>query len=304
MLHSYPSIYNIGHGAIRELTLGDVIVEEKVDGSQFSMGVTEEGELLCRSKGAPLHVDAPAKMFAAGVETAKRLAPLLHPGWVYRGEYLGKPKHNTLAYDRVPVGHVILFDVNTGHEAYLSWEDKKAEADRIGLECVPRLFQGRIESAAEFRRFLDTESVLGGQKIEGVVVKPATYSLFGADKKVLIGKFVSEAFKEIHGGEWRKANPVAKDIVQQIVDRFRTPARWSKAVQHLREAGQLEDSPRDIGRLIREVPEDVLRECEAEMKEQLWSWAWDHVQRGLTNGLPQWYKEQLVEKQFESEVKQ
>ena len=94
--------------------------------------------------------------------------------------------------------------------------------------------------------FLDRESVLGGQKIEGVVVKPLNYDLFGPDKKCLMGKFVSESFKEIHGVEWKKENPAPTDVVQAIAASVRTPARWHKSVQHLRERGLLQDSPRDI----------------------------------------------------------
>ena len=53
--HSYPSIYALGHRYLEELLLDPVLVEEKVDGSQFSFGVFEhpEGpELRCKSKGA------------------------------------------------------------------------------------------------------------------------------------------------------------------------------------------------------------------------------------------------------------
>lgn len=303
MIHSYPSIYAIGHAATVDLLKGPVYVEEKVDGSCGGMGTyfDENGQLQlqCRSKGAQLYVDAPQQMFSQFVATAVRLKSELHPGWVYRGEVLAKPKHNVLAYARVPAGNFIIFDINTGLEEYLDYPAKKAEAERLGLECVPLLYEGVIGSAAEFRRFLDTDSVLGGQKIEGVVIKPVGYKLFGADKKAILAKFVSEAFKEIHGGEWRAANPTGKDIIDQIVDRFKTPARWQKAVQHLRERGEIEDSPRDIGKLIKEVPTDTFAECTDEMKAMLWKWASDHIRRGLTSGLPQWYKERLLSSAFE-----
>ena len=37
--HSFPSVYAVGHAALADLFLDDVIVEEKVDGSQFSFGL-------------------------------------------------------------------------------------------------------------------------------------------------------------------------------------------------------------------------------------------------------------------------
>jgi hypothetical protein len=300
--HSYPSIFNLGHRAASNLLSVPVNVEEKVDGSQFSFGVTEEGEIKVRSKGANLVVDAPEKMFSRAVAVVKELAPRLTPGWTYRGEYLQKPKHNTLAYDRIPEQHIILFDVNTGEESYLCYEEKQTEAARLGLEVVPILFAGMLSDLSAFRTFLDTTSVLGGQKIEGVVVKPRHYNLYAPDKKVLMGKFVSESFKEAHTGEWRKANPTNSDVLDVLGQTYRHEGRWMKAVQHLRESGKLEGSPRDIAALMKEVPADIRKECEEEIKGQLFKWAWPHVQRKAVAGLPEWYKEQLLKLQFDKEA--
>jgi hypothetical protein len=308
--HSYPSIYTLGHSALSELLTGPVWVEEKIDGSQFSFGVSEEvlpGEedqgyqriLHVRSKGAVLHADAPEAMFTEAVATAKALAPMLRAGWTYRGEYLKKPRHNGLAYDRIPKMHVILFDINSGHETYLSQDDKRQEADRLGLEVVPLLASGVVETVADFRRFLDQDSILGGQKVEGVVVKPRDYNLFGRDKKCLFGKFVSEAFKEVQSKYWKADNVTKTDILDQLGDTYGTLARWHKAVQHMRERGEIDDSPRDIGRLLTEIPEDIKKECEDEIKARLFAWAWPHLRRLVTRRVPEWYKDELLKRQFE-----
>ena len=296
--HSYTSIYNVGHAAVSSLFLVPVDVEEKVDGSQFSFGRDESGVLFVRSKGAVMEPSAPEKMFAKAVDSISGRD--LHPGWTYRGEYLQKPKHNTLCYSRVPNGNIIIFDINTGEEEYLDYFAKKAEAERIGLECVPLLYSGVVDSPQMLRDLLDRESVLGGQKIEGVVVKPTAHNLFGPDKKCLYAKFVSEAFKEIHGKEWRKSNPTNGDILEQLGDRYLTHARWNKAAQHLRERGEIEDSPRDIGALLKEVPLDIEKERADDIKERLYAWAWPHIRRKVTRGLPEWYKQQLLNKQFET----
>lgn len=299
--HSYSSIFNMGHKAIAELLKGPVYVEEKVDGSQFSFGVDENGEVRVRSKGCELVLDAPEKMFSFAVRTVKDLAPKLHPGWTYRGEYLRSPKHNALIYQRIPALHIILFDIEVGECEFLSYQEKAAEAARIGLEVVPLLKEGLVQGLDEFRSFLGTESVLGGQKIEGVVVKPVGYGLFGVDKKVLMGKFVSEAFKEVHNKAWREGNPTSGDILDRLAQEYTTQARWQKGLQHLQEHGIIKGSPQDIGALMKEVPEDVKRECEAEIKEKLFAFAWPHIARRVTHGLPQWYKELLLKQQFENE---
>src|SRR5690349_12116226 len=115
-INSYPNIYALGHRAIKELLNTPVVVQEKVDGSQFSMCI-QCGVLTCRSKGQELVIDASEKMFLKAVETAKALD--LRDGWVYRCEYLQSPKHNTLAYERIPTNYLIVFDVMTGLETYL-----------------------------------------------------------------------------------------------------------------------------------------------------------------------------------------
>lgn len=308
--HSYTSIYNLGHRAVADLLQHDVLVEEKIDGSQFSFGVFDHpidqspdapeytSVLRVRSKGAEMNIEAPEKMFARGVEYVKAIAHRLHPGWTYRGEFLAKPHHNALSYDRVPQNHIMLFDVNTAEETYLSHEEKFCEAERIGLECVPLFYMGKIEDITQFRQFLENVSCLGGQKVEGVVIKPVE-PVFGRDHKALMGKFVSEAFKEVHAKTWGENNPGGKDILALIGNRLNSQARWQKAAQHLKESGRIEDSPRDIGMLIKEIPADVKRECEEEIKQWLFDWAWPHLSRQVTRGMPQWYKDHLLRLQFE-----
>lgn len=294
--HNYPSIFALGHRAIAELLADDVLVEEKIDGSQFSFGFIN-GEFRCRSKGAVLNIVAPEKMFKKAVEFIQNL--FLTPEWTYRAEYLLKPKHNVLAYDRVPASNLIIFDINTGHETYLSYDEKVTEAHRLGLEVVPILQQGRLTNVEVFRELLEATSILGGQKIEGVVIK--NYFRFGLDKKILMGKFVSEKYKEVHSAEWKKENPTGKDVLGLLTGKYKTPARWQKALQHLRDAGSIEDSPRDIGLLMKEVWPDIEKECKEEIKEDLYRWASPHLRRGITRGLPEWYKELLMEKQFNQE---
>lgn len=297
--HSYPSIFALGHRALADLFTEPVRIQEKIDGSQFSFGVFD-GVLLCRSKGQQIIIDAPEQMFAPAVESVLAIAHLLEDGWTYRAEYLAKPHHNALTYNRIPDGHLILFDINDVEEGYLSHDDVRAWAERLGFEAVPQFFEGIWTGGAEeLSALLDRESCLGGPKIEGVVVKSA--SLYGPDKKRLMGKYVSEGFKEVHKKTWGASNPTGRDIVDRLIQLYRSEARWQKAVQHLRDEGKLEGSPRDIGTLIKEVAPDVLEECEDDIRDALFRWAWPSIQRGITRGLPEWYKQQLLASQFEEE---
>ena len=168
--HSYPEIFNLGHRAVQDIFQDEVLIEEKIDGSQFSFGMID-GVLHVRSKGREFDVYACDDMFKKACETVLALADKLQPDWTYRGEYLSKPKHNALAYDRTPVQNIILFDINTGEENYLSDYLKLHEANRLGLEVVPVLFKGKVKDVEQIRTLLAKPSILGAQLIEGVVIK-------------------------------------------------------------------------------------------------------------------------------------
>lgn len=296
MITSYPSIYQIGHKAIIDIFTTPVVVEEKVDGSQFSFKKISETEWEAKSKNCPLNGDIPS-LFKPAMDTMLGLMPTLKTGWNYRGEALCRPKHNTLCYDRVPKGGVILFDIDDGLENYFTREQKEEEARRLCLELVPVLYKGTVKEFIQLQELLGTESTLGGCKIEGFVVK--NYDKFTSDKKVMMGKFVSEAFKEKHSKDWKNANPGKNDVLANLIAIYRHENRWVKAVQHLRDAGQLKGDPSDIGLLIKEVALDIQKEETEIIKDKLFQWAWKHIAKGATNGLPEWYKEQLAKGAFE-----
>lgn len=296
MIHSYPTVYQIGHKAIQNLFDGEVTVEEKVDGSQFSFGIID-GELQCRSHGKQLILDAPEKMFVKIVEHVKSIRDCLIPNWTYRGEYLEKPKHNVLTYSRIPANNFIGFDIMTqDQECYMAYEDKKTYFDHIGFETVPMLYRGNVKSLEFFADLLDRESILGGTKIEGVVVK--NYRQFSLDKKTCMGKYVSEKFKEVAKVDWKERNPTGKDMIQTLGERYKSEARWQKAVQHLTETDAIEGSPKDIGVLIREIQTDITKECEEEIKDELYRHAIGNIQRIALSGFPEWYKSKLLESAF------
>lgn len=300
MISSYPSIFSLGHKAVKDIFTSPVVVQEKVDGAQISFGYlgTEVQGLAIQSRKADIHPEAPLKDWTEAVKTIKTLP--LYPGWIYRGEFLRKPKHNALAYSRVPEKHIILFDVEKGLQDFLEPWELAEEAKRLELESVPLLFAGEWTGGIEqFKELLQLESVLGGQKIEGVVIK--NYNLYGPDKHVLMAKFVSEAFKEAHGKMWGSTPKGKGDIIQRFIETLKTEARWNKAVQHLREQGLILDEPKDIGLIIQEVKRDVEADAGEWMKEQMFKEFVPQVLRGVAGGVAEWWKEKLLKRQFEGD---
>jgi len=299
--HAYPKSLAVGHRYLRDIFLDEVSITEKIDGSQFSFGIFK-GVIKCKSKNQHINMDAGVSdlgMFRKAVETVREIADMLTDGYTYRAEYLQKPKHNVLAYDRVPDRNLIIFDIARGHEDYLGHKEMEAESSYIGLECVPLIYCGKIVDADSFVQFLERDSILGGQKIEGVVAK--NYDRFGNDGKILMAKYVSPKFKEIHNKDYKEKNPSGLDILGVLGAKYHSEARFAKAVQHLREEGLLIDEPKDIGILIEEVRRDILEECGADIMNDLFKWAWKRLGKSVIAGFPEWYKNLLLENALEEE---
>lgn len=291
----FPKILHVGDSQIASLFDGPVEITEKVDGSQLGFGKVA-GRLFVRSKGRELDLDNPDRMFIDAVEYIKTIEDRIPDNYTFYGEYLQKPKHNTLAYDKIPQNHIALFGVYNyetkefyGYDAIDSW------AAKLGVDTVPILKAG-MSSPEEVLQLVENQiSFLGGQNIEGVVVKaykPWEY-LGQIPLKVMSGKYVTEAFKEVHHKNW-KAEHTGKGRLEVAVSQYRSEARWNKAVQHLRDAGTLTGTLKDIGELIKEVRKDVTEEEKESIKAQLWAIYGEQFTKAATDGLPQWYKEKLV----------
>jgi hypothetical protein len=64
----------------------------------------------------------------------------------------------------VPVKHiiVIVFDICRVGETYMFPAEKAAEAQRLGLECVPLYYEGPMPTIETLKAYLDISSILGG----------------------------------------------------------------------------------------------------------------------------------------------
>jgi len=291
-IRGYSSPKAFGHRLVQDILDGEVVIQEKVDGSQISFGVYD-GELCVRSRNQQIDLED-AGMFNLVVAYLKTVADRMAEGVTYRGEYLSKPKHNTLCYERTPSGYIVLFDVDLNNTNYTKPAMVIGWATTLGLEYAPTLWIGSGQDVTldMLKGLLTTESVLGG-RIEGVVIK--NYDKYIRDK-VMMAKYVSADFQEKHGKDWKQRNP---GVIEFVVSHFNKEAIWSKAVQHLSEAGEIDGEPKDIGKLMKELNIDIKREHEEEIKQMIYNREIGKIIKGITNGFPEWYKEQLAEKAFE-----
>lgn len=287
-INSYPSLYALGKREVLNIFDDYVLIEEKIDGSQISFGMIN-GQLQIRSRGQNINLEEPVKIFQLATNYLNSIKHLLTPGWIYRGECLSKEKHNVLKYDRTPKNNIIIYDIQMELGYCNTFEVKKCEAEKLGLEVCPLIFEGQFDKF-EINKLLDRKSILGDIKIEGIVIKNYSKLIQG---KPMITKLVSDDFKEV-AKHPKKLNKKSRDeFIDSIGERYRTKARWNKAIQHLKEAGLITYSMKDIGTVIREVIADVQKECEDEIKQALFDEFYPKIKTTLIRGFPDYYKDIL-----------
>lgn len=295
MLKSYPKILPLV-GKYSDLVVGQWCEgTEKIDGSQFAFGKDKEGNLRFRSKGQPIVPEEKLdKLFRPAVEYVQSIVHLIPADHAFYGETLCKPRHNTLEYSRVPKNHIALYGV-TDYERTTSYPYEVTEqyAEHFGMDKVPLIFRGKLNELKEVTSLIDKESVLGGCKMEGMVLKtnkPMEFS--GMIFPFTSLKYVSEEFKEKHS-----SNPdwiPNKDKLEVLLGTYRTEARWHKAIQHLRDEGKLVGEPKDIGLLIPELMRDLVEEEKENFKDELFKLYNKQWTARATHGFPEFYKKHLL----------
>ena len=288
-LSDYSKIHQLYHREVHRMQGHQVVVQEKIDGSQISFG-KKDGELFVRSKNQMINLDDPEKMFANAVGVLKSKDP--PEGYVFRGEYLKIPKHNVLKYDRIPQDHIIIYDIEDGDGSNYYLDPSLVEdiAADYGFEVVPTFAE--TDFCHVNQSFIDicleNISTLGGPLVEGIVIK--CYDLFDSRDKTLMCKYVRPEFKEMHTG---KTGKPGKHIVNEIGEQLATDARFEKAVQHLRDSNMLVGEPKDIGVLMRELNRDFEEHVD-EIKNLLYTNYRKEILRVANRGFATWYKDKLM----------
>lgn len=286
------------YGKIESLTFrnmdvfnDDIIIQEKVDGSQISFGIIDN-ELIVRSKGQLINKDK-AGMFSKAINYLFSIRELLEKNIIYRGEYLQKEKHNVLAYDRIPNNNIMLFDIEDLKRNSLSKEEKLRLAKQANLEFVLTLFEGQInqdEIKNKISELFKIPSILGS-RIEGIVIK--NYNMMDKNGKYTCVKYVSDEFKEKHNRKKVKMNN-KNDISGEIASSLKTEIRYLKAVIHLKEIDNLKFSNEDIGSLLKEIHKDIEDEEQDFIKDLLYEHYIKGIKKDVAAGFVNWYKQYLI----------
>ena len=320
---SFPKIFpadreTSGNYAVGMLERTDVIVKEKLDGSQFAFAKRADGQVLCRSKSQQLTESNCDKQFRPAFDYVHSIAERLSPGEVYYCETFASPRQNKIRYARTPRNGLALFAVSTVNFtmefpdirperviAFFTEHDYLREfADRLDIEAVQCLGGDRPRrwTLAELNELVKSgKSQLGGTSgIEGVVIscdEPIEYVEETDDgpktrwQPLQIAKLVRDDFKEVKVRREKRDN--TSPLVEQAIEifaRYCTEARWDKAIQHLRDEGKLKGDYSDIGLIIKEIIRDVEEEEGQDIGAQLFRIFHSLFRREVIKGFPEYYK--------------
>jgi hypothetical protein len=287
----YGTVWTIGHPRIRDLLVGEVVVQEKLDGWQFAARVTG-GRLRCRSKEAEIDTGNPPPQYAPAVSSLRAAldAGLLDEGFIYRGEAMAQARAHRLPYSRPPRGGLVLWDVIKADGTHGDTLFTMLTASGLNVEATKSIYLGEGGAVTQdmLLGWLERESFLGGPRIEGVVIK--NYD------RGLVGKFVTHRFREV-------LQPDGKgDVIDQLIRAHRTGARREKAAQRLEARGALKYDHGDFAPLRDEVIADILEECTDTILEALPAENRNdntvrRIAEAAAEGMKQWWGRELIRRQ-------
>ncbi|WP_244638361.1 RNA ligase family protein (plasmid) [Agrobacterium fabrum] len=156
-----------------KLLVGDVVVEEKLDGANLGFSLDHDGSVRAQNRGNFL-----AKPFSGQftrlsawlAEHEDGLQRLLNEDLILFGEWCAA--RHSLLYRDLP-DWFLVFDVYD-RRAKLFWSTSRRNmlASQAGLRTVPELFRGQATETALRQLVLETPSLYAnGEGLEGIVVR-------------------------------------------------------------------------------------------------------------------------------------
>lgn len=304
-MKKFPKVLGLGQPLLAEIFDDPVDLTSKIDGSQCRINLTESN-VQCGSKNVDIADD---KMFTIAYEQANRI--WVDNKWKEWGsditlftEFLNKLKHNVLSYNRVPLNNIYLFGALIDGK-HIQTEKLIELAHDLNIE-PPHIIasQIKIDNPDDLNKYLETESVLGGTRVEGIVIRnsyksypPLLISTMAFMDYPLVGKLVRDDFKERLNKEW-SGKRQREEPITKITAEFLTEARFHKAIQHLEETGKITYEMNNLKDIIPEFYNDLLDEEKDEIIKVVMASFWKPLKRKCDNFAVQEWKKYLLAKQF------
>ena len=270
----YAETFNVGE---------DIVIQEKIDGSNASIRYDEEsGTLKAFSRRLELNADNTLNGFWDYVQTLNldTFKEILGSRYIVFGEWMGA-KH-AIKYPENVYGKFWMFDVwDTQTEQYLPYEETRGFYDKL-IACgneenkfnfVPVFYIGKFESWEKTSELVGRTEVGAEPTGEGIVIKRQNCLDSKSSRLPFYVKIVSEQFSEVHKSKKQKAiDPEAiakKEANLALAATIVTPQRVQKMIYKFIEDGLLpqdwdEHNLKDISKIL---PNAIYKDCVKEENE-------------------------------------
>lgn len=156
----------------RALLSNSVLVEEKLDGANLGISIGPDGQIKAQNRGQYLIEPFTGQFSRLNSWLAQHqwiLKDHLSPDWILFGEWCAA-KHS-LDYNSLP-DWFLVFDVyDRKQQRFFSSQRRNELAQKLGLTCVPKLFEGKT-NLAELKQLLDTaQSRYSSGPPEGLIIR-------------------------------------------------------------------------------------------------------------------------------------
>jgi hypothetical protein len=233
---------------------GDIFITTKLDGSNGSVRLGADKELIFTSRNRVLSAEFDNQGFYARFSSDERFPKYLkeHPTHVLFGEWIYT--RGVLKYTEDVVGKFMIFDIyDQTLNAYIRPEKYIEELDIFKIDRVPITIMITNPNADEIMKLLAThKSGWNSQgEFEGIVLK--NYEFRNKYGRQVFGKIVRDEWKEIQAD--RRSRIIIDDLEQDIIDNFLTRAFIEK------EVGKFADfNNTHIGELLSRVWHELIHE--------------------------------------------
>ena len=270
----YAETFNVGE---------DIVIQEKIDGSNASIRYDEEsGTLKAFSRRLELNADNTLNGFWDYVQTLNldTFKEILGSRYIIFGEWMGA-KH-AIKYPENVYGKFWMFDVwDTQIEQYLPYEETRSFYDKL-IACgneenkfnfVPVFYIGKFESWEKTSELVGKTEVGAEPTGEGIVIKRQNCLDSKSSRLPFYVKIVSEQFSEVHKSRKQKViDPEAiakKEANLALAATIVTPQRVQKMIYKFIEDGLLpqdwdEHNLKDISKIL---PNAIYKDCVKEENE-------------------------------------
>lgn len=301
MFLKYPDIerYDNKNCLIKNFSTGSFEISEKIDGSNCSIVVNENGDLEFGKRNSNIFEGKDDKSFSGVIKWAKEKdwteLPLIPPFIVF-GEMVkisersdGSPRcANKIQYKKA--------DPFVAYEIYFPVKDIYASVHSslslpAWLSTVPIWKTTERIDYEELLKTMPKNSLYSeGDKIEGIIIKRLELNSDDVFAFVIErSKIVSEEFREIKGIKKLRGN-----TYEEIAESVCTLNRISKIMQK----GNYYNNE-DIGKIIKETIEDAFKEEENALKDLCWKEAKKNIGKAFPNVIRKHifeiFKEQVLE---------